>query len=66
MMVTRTLHPPAGANAIIVFLAKPGWSVFLGSTFTGAVALIAFAALYHRATGRHKYPVTRFGLFRAG
>lgn len=57
MMLTRTLHPPAGSNAIIVFLAKPGWLTFLGSTLFGAVLLIAIAFLYHRATRRHTYPL---------
>jgi CBS-domain-containing membrane protein len=57
MMVARCVHPPAGSNAIIVFLAKPGGWFLLSSTVGGVVALIAFACLYHRATGRHKYPL---------
>lgn len=57
MMATRTLHPPAGSNAIIVFLAKPGWTVLVGSTLAGTIALVAIAWLYHRTTGRHRYPL---------
>ena len=26
MMVTRTVHPPAGSNPVIVFLVQPTWS----------------------------------------
>ena len=56
MMLTRTVHPPAGSNAIIVFLAKPGWAVLLFSTLAGTLLLILLATLYHRATRRHRYP----------
>ncbi len=56
MMATGTVHPPAGSNAIIVFLAKPGWSLLLLSTLAGTIALVTIAVCYHRATRRHKYP----------
>ncbi len=57
MMLTRTLHPPAGANAIIVFLAKPSPVFLLSSTMIGATSLVVLAILYHRALGRQKYPL---------
>lgn len=56
MMWTRTVHPPAGSNAIIVFLAKPSWSLLLFSTLAGTVLLIVLAWAYHRTTRRHRYP----------
>ena len=57
MMLTRTVHPPAGSNAIIVFLAKPSWTFLLFSTLTGTVLLVAIATVYHRTTRRHRYPL---------
>jgi CBS-domain-containing membrane protein len=57
MMLTRTVHPPAGSNAIIVFLAKPSWGLLISSTLGGTLALIAIAVVYHRTTRRHKYPL---------
>lgn len=57
MMLTRTVHPPAGSNAIIVFLAKPAWSLLLTSTVAGTVTLVAIAVVCHRTTRRHKYPL---------
>ncbi len=57
MMATRTVHPPAASNAIIVFLVKPGWLPLVGSTLAGTATLIAIAVIYHRATRRHKYPL---------
>lgn len=57
MMVTRTVHPPAGSNAIIVFLAKPTWGLLVFSTLGGTLTLIAIAVVYHRTTRRHQYPL---------
>lgn len=57
MMITRTVHPPAGSNAIIVFLAKPTCGFLVSSTLTGTLMLVAMACLYHRTTRRHKYPL---------
>ncbi|HEY8932207.1 MAG TPA: HPP family protein [Rariglobus sp.] len=57
MMFTRTVHPPAGSNAIIVFLAKPTCGFLVTSTVGGTVMLVAVAWLYHRTTRRHKYPL---------
>ncbi|WP_082567702.1 HPP family protein [Pelomonas sp. Root1217] len=56
MMLTRTLHPPAGSNPVIVFLAAPKWSFLLFPTLFGALTVVAVALLYHRAT-RRTYPV---------
>jgi CBS-domain-containing membrane protein len=55
MMLTRTLHPPAGSNPIIVFLAAPPWGFLLFPTLLGAVTMVVVAVLYHRAT-RRIYP----------
>jgi CBS-domain-containing membrane protein len=59
MMISRTVHPPAGSNPIIVFLAAPGtlgWQFLLFPTLFGTVALVATGVLYHRASG-HAYPL---------
>lgn len=56
MMLTRSLHPPAGSNPIIVFLAAPKWSFLLFPTLFGALTMVLVAVLYHRAT-RRVYPV---------
>jgi CBS-domain-containing membrane protein len=56
MMFTRTVHPPAGSNAIIVFLAKPGGLFLVGSTLAGALSLVLIALVYHRVTRGCRYP----------
>jgi CBS-domain-containing membrane protein len=55
MMLTRTLHPPAGSNPVIVFLVAPAWGFLVFPTLSGALAMVAVAVLYHRAC-RRPYP----------
>lgn len=56
MMLTRTVHPPAGSNPVIVFLALPGWSFLIWPTLIGAVIVTLVAALYNNATRSTNYP----------
>jgi len=55
MMLTRTVHPPAGSNPIIVFLAAPGWDFLLFPTLFGAIALVVTGWSFHRLCG-YSYP----------
>lgn len=56
MMLTRTVHPPAGSNPVIVFLTQPGWGFLLFPTLLGALLLVLVALLYLNATREAKYP----------
>ncbi|MBP5972515.1 HPP family protein [Brasilonema sp. CT11] len=56
MMLTRTTHPPAGSNPVIIYLSKPAWSFLLFPTFFGAIILIFFALLYNNLTRESRYP----------
>ena len=56
MMLTRTVHPPAGSNPVIVFLAQPAWGFLLFPTLVGALILVAVALVYNNATRDSKYP----------
>ncbi len=51
MMLARAVHPPAGSNPIIVFLALPGWDFLLFPTLFGALAMVGIGVAYHRACG---------------
>lgn len=46
MVVTRTVHPPAGGNPVIVFMTQPGWSFLLVPTLGGACFLMLTAWVY--------------------
>lgn len=46
MMLTKTIHPPAGANPILVMLSRPDWGFLLDPVLIGAVCLVAVAKAY--------------------
>ena len=48
MMLTRTVHPPAGSNPVIVFLLQPGWDFLLYPTLSGALLLVLAAGCASR------------------
>lgn len=56
MMITRTVHPPAGSNPVIIFLALPHWDFLLFPTLAGAVILVAVGLVYNRVIRGHAYP----------
>ena len=56
MMWTRTVHPPAGSNPVIVFLSQPGWSFVVFPTLAGALVLVLVALVYNNATRAGRYP----------
>jgi CBS-domain-containing membrane protein len=56
MMATRTVHPPAGSNPVIVFLAHPGWSFLVFPTALGALIIVLVALVYNNLTRSARYP----------
>jgi len=52
MMLSDTVHPPAGANPIVVALTHAGWSFLVAPVLAGAVAIVALGFLYNRIVGR--------------
>jgi CBS-domain-containing membrane protein len=56
MMATRTVHPPAGSNPVIVFLSHPGWSFLIFPVLSGALILVLIALLYNNAVRKGTYP----------
>lgn len=56
MMLSRTVHPPAGSNPVIIYLTAPAWKFLLFPTLFGAAAMVAVAVVFHRAC-RRRYPL---------
>lgn len=48
MLWTRTPHPPAGANPIIVMVTGSSWSFLLFPVLFGAVVLVGVACAMHK------------------
>ena len=55
MIVTNTIHPPAGANPIIVILTGQSISFVFFPVAIGALMLVLFAYLYNKLLKRN-YP----------
>jgi CBS-domain-containing membrane protein len=56
MMLTDTLHPPAGINPLLVVAGNLPWSFLVAPVLAGALMLAAFAFVWHRLVLRHEWP----------
>jgi CBS-domain-containing membrane protein len=56
MHVTRTFHPPAGIDPLIVVAQAMPWSFLAVPVAVGALALAAFAWLWHNVVRRQVWP----------
>jgi len=59
MVLTGTVHPPAGGNPLIILLsaAPPSWWFLLFPVLSGAVLLVVIASFYHPFTTKaYKHP----------
>ena len=56
MHATRTFHPPAGINPLLIVLGDLPWSFLFVPVAAGAGLLFAFAWLWHNAVRRGSWP----------
>jgi CBS-domain-containing membrane protein len=56
MMLTDTLHPPAGINPLLVVAGNLPWSFIIAPVLVGALMLAAFALVWHRLVLRSAWP----------
>lgn len=57
MHVTKTTHPPAGADPIVVILAGSGWSFLFAPVLIGAVMIVLAAIIVNNLHKNRQYPV---------
>ena len=55
MMLTKTVHPPAGGNPLIVILGDQTLSFIFMPLAAGSIVIILFAVIYNKIVGR-SYP----------
>jgi CBS-domain-containing membrane protein len=61
MLLTRTVHPPAGANPLIMVAAHSGFAALWHTVFVGVLALAAVAFVWSRMLpGLARYPLAWF------
>ena len=56
MVLTRTVHPPAGANPLVVLTSLATPSFLVMPVLVGSAAIVACAVLYHRVVTGLNYP----------
>ena len=56
MHLTRTFHPPAGIDPLVVVLNGMSWSFLISPVAIGACLLAAFAFVWHNFIRRGSWP----------
>ncbi|PSB30637.1 HPP family protein [Chlorogloea sp. CCALA 695] len=56
MQITRTLHPPSGAVALVVMMTKPDWQFLLTPAFEGSMILVLCAVIFNNLAEERTYP----------
>lgn len=56
MILTSTVHPPAGANPLLIMLAGDNWSFLITPVAFGALVIVCFGYLYHLCITGQQYP----------
>jgi CBS-domain-containing membrane protein len=59
MLLTKSVHPPAGANPVIMVQAHAGLSALWSPVFIGVISMASLAAIWSRLyPGLSHYPVS--------
>lgn len=57
MLVTRTGHPPAGADPLVVLMLQPGLEFLVFPALAGAVVVAAVAVVFNNLRSGIRYPL---------
>ena len=57
MMITNSIHPPAGASPIIIILNNITFETALISSMSSSIFLVIFAIIFNRYCLKRQYPV---------
>jgi CBS-domain-containing membrane protein len=56
MHLTRSFHPPAGIDPLVIVVNDMSWSFLLAPVAVGACLLAAFAVVWHKLCRRESWP----------
>ena len=57
MQITRTVHPPAGANPLVVMLIGASWGYVLTPVLAGSLILTGCAVIFNNLSENRRYPL---------
>jgi CBS-domain-containing membrane protein len=67
MLMTKTVHPPAGADPIIIMLGNNGWRFLLFPILTGSALVVIMSILINRFVFKRTYPTAKKqGIHKSG
>ncbi|MGE7767152.1 HPP family protein [Peribacillus sp. NPDC096540] len=56
MMLTKTTHPPAGADPLVVMLGAYSWSYLITPVLIGSIVIVFFALIINNLRNNREYP----------
>ncbi|MDR6550694.1 CBS-domain-containing membrane protein [Paenibacillus qinlingensis] len=56
MMLSKTTHPPAGADPLVVILSGSSWSFLITPVLLGSVVIVIVALLINNLDKKRRYP----------
>ncbi|OPA80969.1 HPP family protein [Paenibacillus selenitireducens] len=56
MHITRTTHPPAGANPIVVIMAGSPWTFLINPVLIGSLVIVVIALVVNNLDEQRQYP----------
>lgn len=56
MMLTKTTHPPAGADPLVVMLGAYSWTYLFSPVLIGSLIIVIFAMLINNLRSNRHYP----------
>jgi CBS-domain-containing membrane protein len=56
MQLTKTVHPPAGADVMVIILSHASWRFLFTPLLSGALVLVLVALIFNNAHKTRKYP----------
>ena len=56
MQLTHTLHPPAGATPLVIFMTGASWQFFFRPVLTGSLLLVLCAVVFNNLASDRSYP----------
>ncbi|MBM9578781.1 HPP family protein [Leptospira sp. 201903070] len=56
MQITKTTHPPAGADPIVILMGNANWSFLLTPVISGSLILLILALVFNNLSKNRQYP----------
>lgn len=56
MQLTKTTHPPAGADPLVIIASGASWNFIINPVLSGSIVLVIIALIFNNISRERKYP----------